>query len=127
MRLQDVLAAADLRADGAARTMAAATGGASLCSVSRTGEQIPGVKYPEGRWAAMRELARRLRALPQAEGPTEQLGLVGAVLAEVRGAWQVDLEARRAAGNTNWATYRLGGVDALDEIGDLLGEIGSDT
>ena len=90
--------------------MQAATDGASLCSVSRTGEQIPGVKYLEGRWAALRELHRALR---RGADPAQ-------VVAAIRNDWQFDLDQRRNAGQRNWEVYRLGGVDALDEIADLL-------
>lgn len=110
MTPQDLLAAADERAEMAAAAMASATEGASLCSVSRSGEQIPGVKYPEGRWAAMRALRRSLRAGVAPD----------AALAALRSEWAEDLTARGSPGEENWRAYRLGGLDALDEVGELL-------
>jgi hypothetical protein len=106
----ELLAAIDERADAAAAAMASATDGASLCSVSRSGERIPGVKYPEGRWAAMRALRRALRRA-DAEA--------GAAIAALRAEWADDLAARRSTGQDNWIAYRLGGVDALDEVAAL--------
>ena len=111
MNDQELLAAIDVRADGAAAAMTSATEGASLCSVSRTGERIPGVKYPEGRWAAMRALRRALRR-PGADAAAE--------IAALQAQWATDLAARRAAGQDNWIAYRLGGVDALAEVADLV-------
>lgn len=111
MNRAELLAAIDARADGAAAAMASATEGASLCSVSRSGERIPGVKYPEGRWAAMRALRRALR------GPDVD---ARAAIAALQEEWGSDLAARRAAGQDNWAAYRLGGVDALTEVADLV-------
>ena len=110
MTREELLAAIDTRADGAAAAMASATEGASLCSVSRTGERIPGVKYPEGRWAAMRALRRALRS-PQADA--------AAVIADLQEEWGSDLDSRRTSGQENWIAYRLGGVDALAEVADL--------
>ena len=107
----ELLAAIDARAEAAAAAMTSATAGASLCSVSRTGERIPGVKYPEGRWAAMRALRRALRR--------NDHSAVEAIAA-LRAEWAADLAARRASGQENWIAYRLGGVDALDEVAALV-------
>ena len=117
MNREELLAAIDARADGAAAAMTSATEGASLCSVSRTGERIPGVKYPEGRWAAMRALRRALR---QAGTDADAAVAAEVAIAALRAEWGGDLEARRAAGQDNWIAYRLGGVDALAEVADLL-------
>lgn len=107
----ELLAAIDARAEAAAAAMTSATDGASLCSVSRTGQRIPGVKYPEGRWAAMRALRRALQRDDRGEVET---------VAALRAEWAEDLAARRASGQENWIAYRLGGVDALDEVADLV-------
>ena len=115
MTVEELIAAADERAALAAQSIAAATGGASLCSVSRSGRQIPGVKYPEGRWAALREVRRRLRPL------SDDPDLVRGALAEIRATWRADMVAKEKQGQENWVTYRLGGVDALDEIAELFG------
>lgn len=121
----ELLAAVDHRADLAAHTLAEATRGASLCSVSRSGERIEGVKYPEGRWAAMRELRRRWTRLEHTPGePVRRHPLVMAVLAELSVVWRADLDSRRSDGNSNWMAYRTGGVDALEEMQDLLAAAG---
>ncbi len=110
MNRSELLAAIESRADAAAAAMASATEGASLCSVSRSGERIPGVKYPEGRWASMRALRRSLR-----RGDAD----AAAAIAVLRAEWADDLATRRASGQDNWIAYRLGGVDALDEVAAL--------
>lgn len=111
MTPEELLATLDQWASVAAEAMTAATEGASLCSVSRSGEQIPGVKYPEGRWAALREYSRALRR-PGAELET--------TLVELREVWERDLSRRQESGQQNWVHYRLGGVDALAEVAELL-------
>ncbi len=112
MNREALLAAVDELADTAAAAMASATEGASLCSVSRTGERIPGVKYPEGRWAALRALRRVLRREDADQA---------AAIAGLRAEWAEELAARRAAGQDNWIAYRLGGVDALDDVAGIAG------
>jgi len=96
------------RLSAATATLAAAAGDTTLCSIGRSGRRHPGVKYPEGQVAALRELRRALSGDP--EHPD-------AVLARVRGSWAEDL-ARRTADDpdSNWAVYREGGVDALDAL-----------
>ena len=115
MSPEELNAAIDRIADAAAATMQAAADGASLCSISRSGAEVPGVKYPEGRWAAMRELSRGLRSA------TGELPAVAVVEAQ-RGQWRSELAAAEAAGKQNWAHYWLGGADALDEVVEMLGE-----
>lgn len=79
----------------------AVAGGASLCKVSATGTAGQSVKYFEGRWAALREIARG--ADPHAALHT----------------WRVDFERHLEQGSGgHWLQYSAGGVDALQ---DLLG------
>ena len=96
------------RLTAATATLAAAAGDATLCSIGRSGRRHPGVKYPEGQVAALRELRRALSGDP--EHPD-------AVLVRVRGSWAEDL-ARRTADDpdSDWSVYREGGVDALDAL-----------
>lgn len=108
MTLEEFLAFLDGQAAQAAATMAAATDGASLCSISRTGARVPGVKYPEGRWAALRALRRAARGTAE----------VPAAIAALRQEWVQDLSLRQERAEENWIAYRLGGVDALDEAGE---------
>lgn len=110
---EELLGVLDDWAAAAAESMAAATQGASLCSISRSGQQVPGVKYPEGRWAALRELSRALR------GSTVD---VGVVLAHLRQSWAKDLTRSQVVRQENWIHYRLGGVDALEEVAELLSD-----
>jgi hypothetical protein len=87
--------------------LAQISGDASLCTMSRSGEPAPAVKYHEGQWAALREVAKRVKA--GGELATE------AVAARER--WSLDLArlVERGAGR-DWVSYRTGGVDALDEL-----------
>jgi hypothetical protein len=96
------------RLTAATAALAAAAGDATLCSIGRSGRRHPGVKYPEGQVAALRELRRTLSGEP--EQPD-------AVLARVRDSWAKDLARRTAVDpDSDWAVYREGGVDALDAL-----------
>jgi len=99
------------RVEAAAAALDAAAGSSSLCSLSRAGVPIPGIKYPEGAWAALRDVRR-------AAGDG---GGVAPAAALVRQRWAADL-ARRAQGGpaSDWVAYLTGGVDAID---GLLAEI----
>ena len=68
------------------------------------------MKYPEGRWAALRAVRRAVRSTG-AEVPS--------AIAELRAQWAGDLAVRQARGEENWIAYRLGGVDARDEAAAL--------
>jgi hypothetical protein len=87
--------------------LARISGDASLCTMSRSGQPAPAVKYHEGQWAALREVAKRVRAG----------GDVTAETAAARGRWAADLDrlTERGAGR-DWIAYRTGGLDALDEL-----------
>lgn len=77
----------------------AATGGSPLCKVSTTGTTGQGVKYFEGRWAALREVAR------------------GADAHEVFHSWRREHETHLARGSSqDWIHYSAGGVDAVFEL-----------
>ncbi len=87
----------------------AATGGASLCAVSRSGGgQVPLVKYLEGRMAVLLELRRELhRAGPEG---SPAIGRLAAT-------WQAELDRVRQGGfGPDWLAYRSGGVDELDAL-----------
>jgi hypothetical protein len=93
----------------ASASLDAAAGSSSLCSLSRSGVPMPGIKYPEGAWAALREVKRAGRA--------------GGDLAErasaVRAKWQADLASHEQRGSgPDWIAYLTGGVDALDGLLD---------
>jgi hypothetical protein len=97
--------------DAAERALDAAAGSSSLCSLSRAGIAIPGIKYPEGAWAALREVKRA----------TGGQGDVAVATAQVRQRWAADLalHQERSSGS-DWVSYLTGGVDAID---GLLAEI----
>jgi len=95
----------------AEETLSAAAGSASLCTVSRSGTPMPGVKYPEGAWVALRDVRR-------AAAPT---GDIGAAVDALRAQWATDLARRTKVGSgADWIAYLTGGLDALDELADRL-------
>ena len=100
----DVLRA---RIDEIGAHLARISGDASLCTMSRSGQPAPAVKYHEGEWAALREVAKR--AKPH--------GDVTAEATAARSRWAADLArlTERGAGR-DWIAYRTGGLDALDAL-----------
>lgn len=77
----------------------AASGGAPLCKVSQTGTNGQGVKYFEGRWAALREVQR------------------GSEPREAFQRWRQSHEKHLTQGSSpDWVSYSAGGVDALFEL-----------
>ena len=85
-------------------TLSRLAGGAAVCTFSRAGVPVPGIKYAEGRWAALREVQRA----------TSQGADLGTTAQAALSRWESELESvvARAAGR-DWVAYRTGGVDAL--------------
>jgi len=74
---------------------------------------MPGIKYPEGAWAALREVKRAARAG----------GDLGELAVAVRAKWQADLTSHEQRGSgPDWIAYITGGVDALDGLLDADGD-----
>ena len=95
------------RLDEAAATLDAAAGSASLCTFSRAGVPMPGIKYPEGAWSALRDVARDVRSR----------GDVCASGQAVRQRWSDDLALHEQRGSgPDWIAYLTGGVDAIDGL-----------
>jgi len=95
-----------LVADAAAR-LDAASGATAVCTWTRAGVAVPGIKYAEGRWAALRGLQRAV----------QRGGILGTALDQELRLWADALEALQArAGGADWIAYRTGGVDALHEL-----------
>lgn len=106
----------DRRISDAEATLSAAAGSASLCTVSRSGTPMPGVKYPEGAWVALRDVRRAVPAT----------GDVSDALDEVRQRWSADLASHTDAGSgPDWLSYLTGGVDALDSLAESLDSTGA--
>lgn len=101
----------DRRISDAEATLSAAAGSASLCTVSRSGTPMPGVKYPEGAWVALRDVRRTLAASDGIDGALEI----------VRERWSADLAQHIETGSgSGWIAYLTGGVDALDSLAESL-------
>jgi len=98
----------------ASEDMQRLAGGAAVCTFTRSGRAVPGIKYAEGRWAALRELQRLTAGADEAAAAT--------AIAERTTAWQVQLDAlvQRGAG-ADWIAYRTGGVDALHDLSTARG------
>lgn len=95
--------------ESAARALDSATGSSAVCTFTRSGTPVPGIKYAEGRWAALREAQRRI-AKGASFDDAVRVGLE---------EWAAALDTLRLRGaNADWVAYRTGGVDALDELAD---------
>lgn len=95
------------RLHDATEALDAAAGSSSLCSLSRAGVPIPGIKYPEGAWAALRDAQRAIRSGGEAD----------VRIGEVRERWAADLARHEQRGSgPDWIAYLTGGVDALDGV-----------
>lgn len=104
----------DGRIDEAARLMQGRSAGQAVCALTKSGTSVPGVKYAEGRWAALREVQRAVRAGGE---------LVSCAEAAEK-SWAEHLQTLQARGaGQDWIAYRSGGIDALI---DLNAEIGAD-
>lgn len=84
-----------------------ASGGASLCSISKSAGPVPGVKYLEGRMAVLMELARALR---------RGAGFDAARTSAAEGWGQRLAAARGRSMGPDWIAYYAGGVDELAEL-----------
>lgn len=87
--------------------LTAAAGGASLCSISRSAGPVPGLKWLEGRMAALMELERASRR-----------GVGGIDVAiEAHDRWSERLRSAQQRGmGADWTAYYAGGVDELAEL-----------
>lgn len=95
--------------DEAGLSMTRLAGGTAVCTFSRAGIPVPGIKYAEGGWAALREVQRATAA-------GAELGLTAAT---TTAAWQAHFDAAVArAQSRDWIAYRAGGVDALSALLD---------
>jgi hypothetical protein len=93
----------------AAQSMQWLSAGMAVCTFARAGKPVPGAKYAEGRWAALRETQRKASANQN----------LTAVLAQVTTTWESALgRGREARTGPDWIAYYTGGLDALAELTD---------
>lgn len=105
----------DGRINEAAQLMQGRSAGQAVCALTKSGMSVPGVKYAEGRWAALREVQRAVRAG----------GELANVAQSAEQSWVEQLRALQGRGaGQDWIAYRSGGIDALTE---LNAEIGADS
>ena len=84
-----------------------AAGGVSLCSISRSAGPVPGLKWLEGRMAALMELERASRS---GVGGTD-------VVTAAHERWTERLVGAQQRGmGADWTAYYAGGVDELAEL-----------
>jgi hypothetical protein len=89
------------------RQLGRLAGDASLCAISKSGGQVDGAKYLEGRMVAVLEVRRAVR----------RGGDLAAQAAAALEDWTSELDAARArALGRGWIAYRAGGVDELTEL-----------
>ena len=89
--------------------LTAASGGASLCMISRSTGPVEGAKYLEGRMAVLTELRRAVNGSPDSP--------LGVVADPIVRQWRSDLALQRERGAARgWVAYRAGGVDELHEL-----------
>jgi hypothetical protein len=101
----------DRRRESIEQELVAASGGVSLCTISRSAGSVPGVKYLEGRMAALGEIRRAARTS----------GALDEVLAERTAVWRSELtRAVDTSMGVDWRAYRAGGVDELESLGAIL-------
>ncbi|MEX1280369.1 MAG: hypothetical protein AB1Z55_06575 [Acidimicrobiia bacterium] len=94
--------------------LTAAAGDVSLCTISRSGGSVDGIKYLEGRMAALAEARRLTRHDPRLDPATIQ---------SIASTWREQLVVvRERDAGRGWVAYRAGGVDELD---DLLSDLGA--
>lgn len=110
------------RENEALERLAAATGGQSLCSLSRGPGPVPAVKYYEGEAAALAQARRALRRLPpvpdavKPEGDTPPDDAAAReVLRDLRDRWTAQADGPGRSG-VGWAGYLAGGVDAVERL-----------
>ena len=96
--------------------LGAAAGGRSLCSLSRAGASVPTAKYHEGAAAALAEARRAVASLP--DGVVDAAA-VRAALRGVGARWHGESNTAGRSGPV-WAGYLAGGIDALDQMTDVL-------
>jgi hypothetical protein len=100
----------DALVDDAARSLHEAAGGAAVCTFTKAGVPVPGIKYAEGRWAALREVQRATRSAPAAATSAD-------LAATALVTWQAALDrVLSTGGGADWLAYRHGGVDALTDL-----------
>ena len=95
--------------------LVAATGGASLCSISRSAGSVPAAKYLEGRLTAVRDLSR-LVAKTTTKDPRHDIE-------QLLPTWQQGLDhSHDHDRGTDWIAYFAGGVDELTELAANIAE-----
>lgn len=98
--------------DQATELLRGRSAGQAMCTFTKAGISVPGMKYAEGRWAALREVQR---AVGSGTAASE------AAAAAVQ-AWAAQLDTMHQRGaSTDWIAYRSGGVDVLTELISHLG------
>lgn len=96
----------------ATETMVRLSAGMAVCTFTKSGKSVPGIKYAEGRWASLRDLERAIAKGTSVEDALEA-GLKN---------WEPKLTASIEKGaNADWTAYHHGTVDALTEFADQTG------
>lgn len=101
----------DALVTAAAAGLQGADCGAPVCAADRDNRPVAGVKRSEGRWAALRGIQRE----------TGRGADLVAALDRARQRWRADLARHSGRGSgRDWVAYCEGGVEALDELAELV-------
>lgn len=101
----------------AARSTTDLTGNQAVCQLHKDGRVTGGVKYHEGRLVALYSIRRSMAGLTDADWAQ-----AGEAIEKERGTWQELIERHRRAERPSlpWLAYGQGGLDACQEIMQLL-------
>ena len=112
--LQTLVATVQTRRDQALHRMQAEAGDTGLCTLARSGQPMPALKYEEGVAATLADLRRRLLRM---EPETSEADLLE-VICEARTTWREGPAPRLGRTSKDWEAYAAGGDDALSALLD---------
>lgn len=102
----------------AERSTMGLTGGQAVCQLHKDGRVTGGVKYYEGRLVALYSIRRSMAGLTDVEWAR-----AGEAIENERATWQelIDRHRRAERPSPPWLAYGQGGLDACQEVMQLLG------
>ena len=117
-RTESILPAIYTRITEIEQSLSVKTSGRAICRLQKDGIATHGIKYDEGRYAALRKCRRLLSSDPEAE-------MSPAILAQLQREaeeWQrmLQIYQHKPEKPIQWIAYTQGGVDAMMEVQTLL-------
>jgi hypothetical protein len=110
----DLLSAIQNRIEEVEQALVASTGERSLCQLHKDGTVTGGIKYDEGRYAALRRIRRFVKSSTDREISLEVLG----PLQQEADDWRRMLQTYQEKSDppTQWIAYAQGGLDAVKDL-----------